>query len=80
MIARGVGGVLDTVRDGETGVLYEDAAVDGLIAAIRRFEGLSFDEKVLRSHARKYGHGSFQESFTEFLQGTVPATTIERGP
>lgn len=80
VIARGVGGVLDTVRDGETGVLYEDAAVDGLIAAIRRFEGLSFDEKVLRSHARKYGHGSFQESFTEFLQGTVPATTIERGP
>jgi glycosyltransferase involved in cell wall biosynthesis len=38
VIAYGRGGVLDTVTDGETGILYTQNSVEGLIAALIRFE------------------------------------------
>ena len=52
VIAYGVGGVRDSVVDGETGVLYDDPGVDALCAAIERFESLALDEAAIRRHTR----------------------------
>ena len=43
VIGCGRGGIMDTVIDGKTGILYPDCSVDGLLSAIERFEtsGLS---------------------------------------
>lgn len=61
------GGVLDSVRDGETGVLYPEPTAEGLCDGIRRFEELRFDSQVLRDHARTYGPDRFEEAFMGFL-------------
>ncbi len=79
VIALGVGGAMDTVLDGETGVLYEDASAEGLTQAIRRFEALSFDEMVLRAHARSYGYGRFEESFAGFVREAVRTSAVKGG-
>ena len=67
VIAYGRGGARDTVIDGVTGVLFERQTVDALAAAIERFEGLDFDEQVLREHARSFAPERFRERMTELL-------------
>jgi glycosyltransferase involved in cell wall biosynthesis len=67
VIAYGVGGVRDSIEDGVTGVLYDNPAVEGLTAAIERFEGLSFDEDTLRARARQFAPERFRSAVTELL-------------
>jgi glycosyltransferase involved in cell wall biosynthesis len=67
VIAYGVGGVRDSVRDGRTGVLYEDGSVDGLCAAIERFESLELDDRELRANALRFTPERFALSFGQLL-------------
>jgi len=75
VIAYGVGGALDTVEDGVTGVLYEEPGAGGLSAAIERFETLTFDEAVLRERAA----GFAPERFRSELEGLLGRLAKERG-
>jgi glycosyltransferase involved in cell wall biosynthesis len=63
VIGLGVGGLRDSVRDGETGVLYDEPSAAGLAAAIERFEGLTFDPARLRTHAAGFAPEAFAERF-----------------
>lgn len=67
VIAYGVGGALDSITDGETGILFWEQTVDGLVQAIIRFERTEFDESTLRLHARKFAPERFREELAEFI-------------
>lgn len=67
VIAYGVGGVLDSVIDGKTGVLYRPGSVEGLCAAIERFEQLTFDESAIRANSRRFAPEIFAKTFGELL-------------
>ncbi len=67
VIANARGGVRDSVLDGETGVLYDDATVDGLCAAIERAETISFDDRALRANAAQFRPQCFTEAFASAL-------------
>jgi glycosyltransferase involved in cell wall biosynthesis len=67
VIAYGSGGVRDTVTDGETGVLYDEQGVDGLCAAIERFESLSFGADALRANAARFSPERFDEALGHVL-------------
>jgi glycosyltransferase involved in cell wall biosynthesis len=67
VVAHGVGGANDSVRDGVTGVLYPQPGVDGLVAGIQRFEGLELQDAALREHARAFAPERFAEGFAEIL-------------
>lgn len=60
VIAYGVGGARETVRDGETGVLFEPQSADALAAAIARFESLELDPQAPRENARGFGRARFR--------------------
>jgi glycosyltransferase involved in cell wall biosynthesis len=68
VIGLGRGGVRESVRDGETGVLYPEATVAGLVGAIERFEALTFDARRLRAHAAGFGPDRFARGFGALLQ------------
>lgn len=80
VIAHGRGGVRDTVRDGVTGVLYEDNSVDGLCRAIERFESLSLDGAQIRENARGFAPERFGREIASLLlsikAGAQPADTL----
>jgi glycosyltransferase involved in cell wall biosynthesis len=61
VIAYNAGGAAETVIDGETGVLFSPQSDDGLIAAIRRFESLTFDSGLLRRNAARFDLPRFVE-------------------
>lgn len=74
VIAYNAGGAVETVRDAgvpdPTGVLFEPQTVDGLIAAIERFEPLppgTFDPAAMNRWARTFSRASFAESFGRVL-------------
>jgi glycosyltransferase involved in cell wall biosynthesis len=67
VIAYGRGGAADSVVDGITGILYEEPGVEGLCAAIERFESTSFDEQVLRDRAAAFSPERFRREISEFL-------------
>jgi glycosyltransferase involved in cell wall biosynthesis len=67
VIARGVGGVLDTVVPGTTGVLYPAATdtehVETLSRVLRDFDDGDFDRAAIRAHAERFAPARFREGF-----------------
>ena len=61
VIALARGGALETVRPGETGLLYEDDSVEGLLDAIHRFEMETFDAEACRNNALRFRRSRFEE-------------------
>jgi glycosyltransferase involved in cell wall biosynthesis len=66
VIARAEGGVLDSVREGLNGVLYEGSGPEGLLEGMQRFEMLgdappAFDPQLMRRHAEEFDRPRFAE-------------------
>ena len=65
VIARGEGGVLDSVRPGLNGVLYGRGGPEGLLEGIEEFEsrggGGAFDRRRMREHAAGFERSRFAE-------------------
>ncbi len=59
VIAYGVGGAVETVRDGVSGALFDEQSEQGLARAIERFEGLELQEGAVRENARRFGRERF---------------------
>jgi glycosyltransferase involved in cell wall biosynthesis len=70
VIAYGSGGALETVVDGETGILFDEQSVDALIDAVERFERepKAFDRDALIRHAGAFGVERFKAEMTSVIQ------------
>lgn len=68
VIAYGAGGVLDTVRDGETGILFGAQTVEALTAAIQRAEDVPLNKERLRAHALEFSTASFKQRMLELFE------------
>ena len=73
VVAYGVGGVRDSVVDGETGVLFAEQTVASLAAAILELEGLDLDESAIRANARRFAPERFRAELTEVILETSVA-------
>lgn len=63
VIGYGRGGILDTVIDGKTGILYEECSVDGLLQAIDRFEQSDLSTSCISDcveNASRFNEENFQ--------------------
>jgi glycosyltransferase involved in cell wall biosynthesis len=73
VIAYGVGGAAETVIDGRTGVLFDEQSVEGLAAAIERFEGLALDAEAARENARRFGRERFRAEMADVIARAAAA-------
>ena len=67
VIAYGRGGAYETQIDGKTGVLFETQSVDGLVAAIKRFEETQFDHQWIRAYAERFSKQNFISAVRDFV-------------
>ena len=67
VIAFNGGGYKETVIDGKTGVLFNDYSVEGLITAIKRFEGIKLNSKDCIAQAEKFSKARFKKEIEEFV-------------
>jgi glycosyltransferase involved in cell wall biosynthesis len=73
VIAYGVGGARESVRDGRTGVLFDEQTPASLAAAIERFEGLSLEDSELRANAAGFGRERFRAQMAAAIEGAARA-------
>lgn len=75
VIAHAAGGVLESVVDGSTGILYDDPTAEGLRRAVQSFEGCEarFDPRALRAHAMRFSEQRFKVQLQAFLTDKLRA-------
>lgn len=73
VIAYAKGGVLETVVDGKTGVLFKEQTVEALKEAVNRFLEMedSFDAMTIRKHAEKFSIKIFKDKFHQFVEAKM---------
>jgi len=67
VVAFGRGGAKETVRDGQTGVLFDKQTVAELVRAIKRLEKTSFKDEVLTSQAQRFSKSQFISKIKSFV-------------
>jgi glycosyltransferase involved in cell wall biosynthesis len=72
VVALGRGGVLDIVRDGETGVLFAETGVGPLVKAIDQASSRSFDYTRLSESARRFARPRFLREFRAEIEKLLP--------
>jgi len=67
VVAYGAGGVLETIRDGVTGILFHEQTPEALIDAIHRADSMRFDPDVLRRSVEQFDACVFKRRMSEFI-------------
>ena len=78
VVALGRGGALDTVIDGETGVLFADTSVESLSAALTRAAGIHWDAARIRRHAEGFSRSRFVLEMQNVVDDTLSAPIGQR--
>jgi glycosyltransferase involved in cell wall biosynthesis len=73
VVAFAGGGSLDSVRDGETGVLFPEPTPESLAAALDRLDQLTFDPARLRASAHRFDRTRFEQRFGAFVESRLAA-------
>ena len=71
VIAYSKGGTLDIVQDGETGVLFNDQTVESLVAAMKRFEALTFLPATLHRKAKRFDKSLFNARIKKIVRDAI---------
>jgi len=67
VVALGKGGALDTIKDGETGVLFPEATPADLEEAITKALALSWDSERIRQWTTQFSEERFRREFLAFV-------------
>ena len=73
VVALARGGALETVSDGDTGVLFPDATADSLADALRRMDTLSFDSARVRASAERFSREHHARAMQSVIDDTLAA-------
>lgn len=68
VIGFGRGGILETVVDGKTGVLFKDQTEKAIVEATNHFETREFVPEEIRSHALSFSKDRFEKEFQYFVE------------
>ncbi|MGI4788203.1 MAG: glycosyltransferase [Janthinobacterium lividum] len=69
VVAFAAGGALETVIDGQTGLLFQSQTADSLAAALMTVSNTEFAPEVLQRYAARFGVSVFKDRMTRFLEG-----------
>jgi glycosyltransferase involved in cell wall biosynthesis len=67
VIAYYQGGAAEIVRDGETGILFQEQTSRSLIEAIRRFEKIKLNSKAAQVNAARFSSERFRNEFSAYM-------------
>jgi glycosyltransferase involved in cell wall biosynthesis len=68
VIAYKNGGALETIKEDETGLFFDEQNVPSLKSAVENFEKTAWHSKNIRKHAQKFDETVFENEFTAFLE------------
>lgn len=68
VIAYRAGGARETTIEGETGVFFDEQTPEALMAAVERFEAMTFDKQTCRNNALRFSVEGFKERLGQFVE------------
>lgn len=68
VIAYKNGGAIDTVISDKTGIFFEEQKSESLINAVKKFEKMMFDDKILKDNANRFSKDRFKKEFVDFVK------------
>src|SRR3990167_109706 len=74
IIGLGAGGLLETVIDGQTGILFSNQNAASIIAAVRRFKRAKFDPRAMRQHAMQFDTRVFRQKIKLLVRRALSPT------
>ncbi|HET7087189.1 MAG TPA: glycosyltransferase [Anaerolineae bacterium] len=78
VIAYGVGGALDSVIDGVSGVLFHEQSAGALMDAVHRLDAIRFDPGAIRDNAARFDAQAFKLKLTAFVDKCVSEWTTNQ--
>lgn len=78
VVALGRGGALDTVIDGETGVMFDETTVESLAASLKRALATTWDAERIRAHAERFSRTRFVSEVQHIVEDTLNAPAGSR--
>ncbi len=72
VIAYKAGGVLETVINGKTGILFNEQTTASLITAIHEFETKTFNLSEIRNHAFTFSRERFEAEMKAYVSNLLP--------
>ena len=70
-VARATGGLADTVEDGVTGVLFEEASSEGVLAGVRRILDLDAERLARAGMACDFSWGRRAKAYRKLYEEAV---------
>jgi len=71
VIAFNGGGFRESVKDGQTGILINDTDVDAISQAIKRFNKINWNKKVLQNWAKQFSEARFKKEIVDFINEII---------
>jgi glycosyltransferase involved in cell wall biosynthesis len=68
VIAYAAGGALESVIEGKTGTFFNEQTPQALMKAVKKFDRLEFDSKMIRKHAEKFDVEVFKKKIKNFVK------------
>ena len=78
VIAYAAGGALDTIVDGETGLLFQGQTTQALIEAVRTFETLQLSPTACRRNAERFAADRFRREIESFVDTRLTQRGLAR--
>lgn len=67
VIALKQGGALDYISEGENGIFFNEQTVESLVAAIQRFDGMTFDKQQVSASAKAFSDARFKQELQRIV-------------
>jgi glycosyltransferase involved in cell wall biosynthesis len=71
VIAFRKGGALETVKEFETGLFFNEQSSDSLLETLKTFDPGAFDAQKIRNHASQFGADRFKDRIMAFIQSLI---------
>ena len=73
VVAFAAGGALDTVIEGETGILFSEQTVASMVTALTRMQSAKFSSERLLANARRFSIEKFRHAFGVAVSKSIEA-------
>jgi glycosyltransferase involved in cell wall biosynthesis len=71
VIAYRGGGALETIKEGKTGLFFDQQTKESLMKALQQFQSLHFDSKVCIKNAQRFSEDRFAKQFLKLVNQVI---------
>ena len=68
VIAYKRGGAIETVKEGVTGIFFNEQTVESLVLAMNNFDSAKFNPAIIKQHAEQFSQEKFKKEISEFIE------------